>query len=280
MGTVYRRGRRIWLKFRDADGAWKYRASGLRVRRREGGQRTPGEGRDADQNGAAGWAFAAGAPVTVAAFVRDWLTERSTMLARPAIEQGYFDNYILGAIGKLPVADVKHAPHSRLRPSTPQRGQAGAPGRFTTSTAACTCCSGTRCFTSSPRPPRACSRPGSLARRRTRIPNGGRGPSSPETNWSRSSPPTSSPVTGRCSTPLADWPDFGSARLRPSAGATTTRTQDRSGDWSSPTRTNARRRSRVAAAKCRSTPRSPPCWRPGSCRGCLRSLAATPCRTT
>lgn len=102
MGSVYRRHKALWVKFKSADGKWEYRRTGLKV----------GEERDAEvllkklENLVASGGAKAG-PITVADWAKEWLeSRRAKDLVIVDDYESRLDNHILPKLGQMKLREV------------------------------------------------------------------------------------------------------------------------------------------------------------------------------
>ena len=107
MGTIYARGKKLWMGFKDAEGKWRYEATGLDV-----GQEAQAKKllEKVTAKVAAGVRFGDVdlGPVTVRRFVDRWLEERERLgIADWTNDRGRLRKHVLPRIGDMPIADVK-----------------------------------------------------------------------------------------------------------------------------------------------------------------------------
>lgn len=104
MGSLYRRGNRLWIRYRGSDGKWTQDSTGLphteEKRARKMLERV-------ESQISAGLVPVAGGPLTVAAYVDVWLKDRKLAVDDWSGDFAKLRDHVLPTIGKLPVADVR-----------------------------------------------------------------------------------------------------------------------------------------------------------------------------
>lgn len=107
MGTIYPRGKMLWMGYKDVHGKLKYRSTGFRVGQERAarkllqkveGKISAGEAYGEAQHG----------PVTVKRYAKTWLDRRRRQgVGDVDNDEGRLDNHVLPAIGRMPINDVR-----------------------------------------------------------------------------------------------------------------------------------------------------------------------------
>ncbi len=107
MGCVYPRKNKLWIRFKDAEGKWTQQKTTFHVGNEKKARRML---LDVEARIAAGAKFdpvGASASVTVAAYAREWLAERRTLVADAGNDEARLKYHILPAIGGMLLEEVR-----------------------------------------------------------------------------------------------------------------------------------------------------------------------------
>jgi integrase len=112
MGTVYARGEKLWLGFKDSSGKWRYKAAGFAV-----GQEKQAEKllKQIETQVEAEQRFATSdeptkprGPVTLRMFTERWLKDRERRRIRDVTnDRGRLTKHVLPVLGDTPIADLR-----------------------------------------------------------------------------------------------------------------------------------------------------------------------------
>ena len=109
MGTIYRRHRKLWLKYRDPDGKLVRKATEYAVGQEKDAERLLARVEKLVTCGHAEAALGETGPLTVARWAGRWIEQRKATVEGWAIDKQRIDDYVLPALGELSLIDVQ--PH-------------------------------------------------------------------------------------------------------------------------------------------------------------------------
>jgi hypothetical protein len=107
MGCVYPRKNKLWIRFKDADGKWTQQKTTFHLGSEKKARRML---LDVEARIAAGAKFepvGTSAVVTVAAYAREWLAERRTLVSDAGNDEARLKVHILSTIGSLLLEEVR-----------------------------------------------------------------------------------------------------------------------------------------------------------------------------
>lgn len=128
MGSVYKRGSKLWLAYREADGTRSCRSSGFRVGEEKAAERLLAELEAQVANGVPVGTIG---PETIASYAKKWLAARPTSVESAGDERSRIENHILPTLGGLALTELRPR-HVRdliatLRSKASARGKPLAP---------------------------------------------------------------------------------------------------------------------------------------------------------
>ncbi len=102
MGSVFKRGRKLWLKYKDADGEWVSESSGFDVGEEKAARKALAQMETRVEVG-----LDAGGVLTVRTFANRWLKERKAQgVSSTGDDKSRLDNHVLPHIGDVQLVDV------------------------------------------------------------------------------------------------------------------------------------------------------------------------------
>ncbi len=107
MGTVYRRHRKLWLKYRDPDGALVRKATEYAVGQEKDAERLLARVEKLVASGKAQAALGETGPLTVARWAARWIEQRRATVEGWAIDKQRLEDYVLPSMGELRLVDVE-----------------------------------------------------------------------------------------------------------------------------------------------------------------------------
>ena len=110
MGTIYQRGRKLWVGFKDARGKWCYRSTGLEVGQEKEAEEVLKEIENQLEleKRRAPKQTSSRRRLTVSAYADQWLTRREGLgISDVENERGRLKHHVLADIGHLALADVR-----------------------------------------------------------------------------------------------------------------------------------------------------------------------------
>ncbi len=104
---VFTRGTKLWITYKDADGRWRNKATGLSVGQEKLAQAAFDEGMARIRAAKAGETVIVSGPLTVRAYAETWLKGREELDLDWKNDRGRLKHHILPTIGDMSIADVR-----------------------------------------------------------------------------------------------------------------------------------------------------------------------------
>ena len=107
MGTIFKRGNRLWLKFKDEEGEWRNKSSGYELGQEEKARKLLKE-LEAKIAAAREGGFTETGLVTVSSYAKKWLTLRDQRgIASASDDRSRLNKYVMPRIGDFPIDEVR-----------------------------------------------------------------------------------------------------------------------------------------------------------------------------